>query len=79
MNSFKELLTIILAIKVKVKKQRRYDRSMVIFKLKDRNFLTCACIINLKNANEIRTKNYYLHGNNTIKEQNRNNKIDSSR
>lgn len=57
MNSFKELLTIILAIKVNVKKQRRYDRSMVIFKLKDRNFLICACIINFKNANEIRTKN----------------------
>lgn len=56
MNSFKELLTIILAIKVNVKKQRRYDRSTVNFTLKD-NFLTCACIISFKNANEIRTKN----------------------
>jgi hypothetical protein len=29
-------------IKINVKKQRRFDRSTVIFKLKSKNFLACA-------------------------------------
>ena len=42
---------------VNVKKQRRFDCSTVIVRLKDKNFLTCADITNCKNANEIETKN----------------------
>ena len=54
-------------IKVNVKKQRRFDRSMVIFKLKIKNFLyALKYTINYKTANEILTKTLkYLHKNNT--------------
>ena len=44
-------------IKVNVKKQRRFDRSTVIFKLKSKNFLyALKYTIDYKNANEILTK-----------------------
>ena len=56
-------------IKVNVKKQRRFDRSTVIFKLKSKNFLyALKYTIDYKNANEILTKTLkYLHRNNTSK------------
>ena len=55
-------------MKINVKKQRRFDRSTVIFKLKDKIFLSCAYIINCKNANEILTKILkYFHRSNTRK------------
>ena len=44
---------------------RSFDRSVIIFKLKDRIF-SCAHIISCKNANKVLTKNLkYLHKNNT--------------
>ena len=54
-------------IKVNVKKQRRFDRSTVIFKLKSKKFLyALKYTIDYKNANEILTKTLkYLHRNNT--------------
>ena len=56
-------------IKVNVTKQRRFDRSTVIFTLKRKNFcmrLNVQSII--KNANKILTKTLkYLHRNNTSK------------
>ena len=55
-------------MKINVKKQRRFDRSTVIFKLKDKIFLSCAYIINCKNANEKLTKILkYFHRSNTRK------------
>ena len=53
---------------VNVKKQQRFDRSTVIFKLKSKNFLYAFKIytIDYKNANEIQAKTLkYLHRNNT--------------
>ena len=53
---------------VNVKKQRRFDRSTVIFKLKSKNFCMRLKIytIDYKNANEILAKTLkYLHRNNT--------------
>ena len=55
--------------KVNLKKQRRFDRSTVIFKLKSKRF-ACAqtYTIDYKNANETLTKTLkYLHRNNTRK------------
>ena len=57
-------------IKANIKKQRRFDRSTVIFKLKSKNF--CMRLnnytIDYKNAKEILTKTLkYLHRNNTSK------------
>ena len=56
-------------IKVNVKKQRRFDRSTVIFKLKSKNVLyALKYTIDYKNANEILTKTLkYLHRNNISK------------
>jgi len=57
--------------KVNDKKQRRFDRMTVIFKLKSKSF-ACAQIytIDYKNANETLTKTLkYLHRNNTRKLQ----------
>ena len=52
-------------IKLTLKKQKSFDRSAIIFKLKDRIF-SCAHIISCKNANEVLTKKLkYLHKNNT--------------
>ena len=46
-------------IKINVKKQRRFDRSTVIFELKSKNFLyALKYTINYKNANEILTKTH---------------------
>ena len=54
-------------IKVNDKKQRCFDRSKVIFKLKSKIFVWAKIhTIDFKNANEILTKSLkYLHRNNT--------------
>ena len=60
-------------LKANVKKQRRFDRSTVILKLKDKICLRRAyIIINCKNANEVLTKtlNIYIE---TIRENRGNN------
>ena len=60
-------------IKVNVKKQRRFDRSTVIFKLNSKSF-ECAKIYvtDYKNANKILTKTLkYLHRNNTRTQKNK--------
>ena len=58
-------------IKLNVKKQRHFDRSTVIFKLKSKNFLyALKYTIDYKNDNEILTKTLkYLHRNNTSKKK----------
>ena len=62
-------------MKINFKKQRRFDRSTVIFKLKDKIFLSCAYIINCKNANEILTKILkYFHRKNNTRKLRKNNK-----
>ena len=66
-------------IKVNVKKQRRFDRSTVIFKLNGNFFFfffECAKIYvtDYKNANKILTKTLkYLHRNNTHTQKNKKN------
>ena len=55
-------------MKINVKKQRRFDRSTVIIKLKVNIFLSYAYMINCKNANEILTKILkYFHRSNIRK------------
>ena len=60
-------------IKVNVKKQRRFDRSTVIFKLNSKNFERAKIYVtDYKNANKILTKTLeYLHRNNTHTQKNK--------